>query len=176
MLKRSLLVAATMLASCAPASAEQQPFTLDLGHAYIGWQIDHFGYSDTVGQFRTFDGTFLIDEEAPKNSQIRFVIQAASIDSNHPGRDNHLRAPDFLNVEAFPTIEFVSTAIEMTDDESGIITGDLTFMGVTKPFSMTFRKTADAPFAEFFPDMTSSAPSGSRRRDGLTGSPTGSMS
>lgn len=147
----STLIVGIALVGCSLASAEPKPFTLDLGHAYVGWEIDHFGYSDTVGQFNTFDGVFLIDENAPENSQISFVIQAASIDSNHPGRDNHLRAPDFLNVEDFPTIEFVSTGIAMTDDTNGVITGDLTCMGITKPFSMTFTKTADAPFAEFLP-------------------------
>ncbi|MEL7452038.1 MAG: YceI family protein, partial [Pseudomonadota bacterium] len=133
------------------AAAEPQPFTLDLGHAFIGWEIDHFGYSNTVGQFRTFDGNFEIDENNPENSRISFTIDSASIDSNHTGRDNHLRGADFLDVEAYPSIRFVSTRIEMTDAESGLVTGDLTFKGVTKPFSLMFRVTGDASFAEFLP-------------------------
>lgn len=147
----SSALAALVLASCLPASADTKPFTLDLGHAYIGWEIDHFGYSNTVGQFRTFDGTFLIDEETPENSEIEFTIQAASIDSNHVGRDNHLRAADFLNVEQFPTIDFKSTQIVMNGEDTGTVTGDLTFMGIAKPFSMDFRVTDDAPFAAFLP-------------------------
>lgn len=144
-------LASIVLASYLPASAEPQPFTLDLGHAYIGWEIDHFGYSNTVGQFRTFDGTFLIDEMAPESSEIEFSIQAASIDSNHVGRDNHLRAADFLDVERFPTIDFKSTQIVMKGEDTGTVTGDLTFMGITKPFSMDFKITDDAPFAGFLP-------------------------
>lgn len=144
-------LASLVLASYLPALADPQLFTLDLGHAYIGWEIDHFGYSNTVGQFRTFDGKFLIDEDTPENSEIEFTIQAASIDSNHVGRDNHLRAPDFLNVEQFPTIDFKSTEIAMQGDDAGIVTGDLTFMGITKPFSMHFKVTDDAQFAAFLP-------------------------
>lgn len=139
------------LISCMPSSAAPQPYMLDLGHAYIGWEIDHFGYSNTVGQFRTFDGTFLIDETSPENSKISFTIQAASIDSNHIGRDNHLRASDFLNVEKYPTIHFISTKIEFADEATGSLTGDLTFMGITKPFSLEFKVTGDAPFAAFLP-------------------------
>ena len=147
----SSALAALVLASCWPTSAELKPFTLDLGHAYIGWEIDHFGYSNTVGQFRTFDGVFLIDEDMPENSEIEFTIQASSIDSNHIGRDNHLRAADFLNVEQFPTIDFESTQIVMSSNDTGIVTGDLTFMGITKPFSMNFQVSDDAPFAAFLP-------------------------
>ncbi len=133
------------------ATAAQRPFTLDLGHAYVGWEIQHFEYSKTVGRFDKFDGEFLIDEENPEKSSVRFVIDAASINSNHAGRDNHLRAADYLNVAAHPEIRFVSTKIDMADEASGVITGDLTFRGVTKPFSMRFRMTADAPFASFLP-------------------------
>lgn len=143
--------AGLVLSSCFPVSAEPQPFTLDLGHAYVGWEIDHFGYSNTVGQFRTFDGFFLIDEAEPKNSEIEFTIQAASIDSNHVGRDNHLRAADFLNVEEFPTIDFKSTEIVLNGENSGVVTGDLTFMGVTQQLSLDFKVTDDAPFAGFLP-------------------------
>lgn len=152
-MKRQILSAICFLYAYTPqlAFAEPEAYTLDLGHAYIGWEIDHFGYSNTVGQFRTFDGVFLIDENAPENSQITFTIDAASIDSNHKGRDTHLRSAEFLDVETYAKIRFVSTKIEMTDTETGIVTGDLTFKGITKPFALNFRMTGRAPFAEFLP-------------------------
>ena len=134
-----------------PALAERKPFTLDLGHAYIGWEIDHFGYSNTVGQFREFDGVFEIDEAQPENSRIEFTIDAVSIDSNHRGRDNHLRAADFLNVEQFPSITFVSTHIEMIDAVNGKVTGDLSFYGSVSPLTLTFKVTDDASFPAFLP-------------------------
>jgi polyisoprenoid-binding protein YceI len=151
MMKISTLAASLIFAGVAPAFAQPHLFTLDLGHAYVGWEIDHFGYSNTVGQFRAFDGFFMIDEDEPEKSKISFTIEAKSIDSNHVGRDNHLRSSDFLDVEAYPTIEFVSTDIEMTNASSGVISGDLTFKGITKPFSLDFRMTGAAPFAEFLP-------------------------
>ncbi len=151
-MRKSLIgVAALSVCVAAPARSETRTYTLDLGHAHVGWEIDHFGYSNTIGQFRTFDGEFEIDEANPEKSRIRFTIDAASIDSNHVGRDNHLRAADYLDVAAFPTITFVSTDIAMADEKSGAVTGDLTFRGVTKPFSLDFRVTDDAPFAEFLP-------------------------
>lgn len=146
-----LLAAAILLASLSPVQAETKLLTLDLGHAFVGWEIDHFGYSNTVGQFRQFDGEFLVDEQQLDKSQIRFTIQVESIDSNHVGRDNHLRAKDMLDVMSYPTIEFVSTSILMNSSQSGSITGDLSFMGTTESFSLEFVITDDSKFAEFLP-------------------------
>ncbi|MEL7023926.1 MAG: YceI family protein [Pseudomonadota bacterium] len=145
------VLTALLLASSSIAFAEPEPLTLDLGHAYFGWEIDHFEYSNTVGQFREFDGSFVVDTDNLENSEISFVVQTASIASNHSGRDNHLRAADLLNANEFPTIEFISTDIEMSDDAHGVISGDLTFMGTTMPFSMAFQVTGDAKFAAFLP-------------------------
>ncbi len=152
MMRQFVFAGVSVCALTTLAAAEPTPWTLDLGHAYIGWEIDHFGYSNTVGQFRTFDGVFLIDEDNPEDSRITFTIDAASIDSNHVGRDNHLRAADMLNVAEFPDITFTSTSIVMTDATSGAITGDVTFLGTTKPLTLAFAITTDAPYAEFLPN------------------------
>ncbi len=146
-----ILAGASLLATANAANSAPTPYTLDLGHSYFGWQIDHFGYSNTVGQFRQFDGEFLIDEANFENSSVTFTINVSSIDSNHVGRDNHLRAKDMLNVEAFPSITFVSSTIKLNDEQSGTITGNLTFMGTTKPFSLAFNITDVADFADFLP-------------------------
>ena len=147
---RPIALLTTLLATS--ALAEPREWTLDLGHAYIGWEIDHMGLSRTLGQFRDYDGTFLIDEEAPENSQITFTVQAASVDSNHIGRDNHIRNPDYLNAEAFPEITFTSTEVQMLTPTSGKLHGDLTMLGVTAPLTLDFTMVADRPYPAFIPN------------------------
>ena len=122
-LKKAALAASLIFATTS-AHAQQQERTLDLGHAHIGWEIDHMNMANTVGRFNEFDGTFLIDEADPANSQISFTIQAASIDSNHVGRDNHVRNADYLNVAQFPEITFTSTEEQMLPPTTGILSGD----------------------------------------------------
>jgi len=51
------------------------------------------GLSRTNGRFNTFDGEFMLDDEDFSNSKVKFNIDANSVDSNHLGRDNHLRTP-----------------------------------------------------------------------------------
>ncbi|WP_299283880.1 YceI family protein [uncultured Tateyamaria sp.] len=148
---RTLPLAALLMAATT-AQAAPTEWTLDLGHAHIGWEINHMGLSRTVGRFNSFDGTFLIDEEAPENSQITFTIDAASIDSNHEARDTHLRHSDYLDVEAAPQITFTSTDILMLTPTSGKLTGDLSLRGQTAPVTLDFKMIRDRTYPDFIPD------------------------
>lgn len=134
------------------AEAEPKPWVLDLGHAHIGWEIDHMGLSRTVGQFRTFDGTFLIDEENPSQSHITFTVQTASIDSNHRERDAHLMNEDYFDVDVFPEMTFVSERVQMLTPSSGKVHGQLTMVGQTAPLTIDFRMVRDRTYPEFIPN------------------------
>ena len=85
----------------------------------------------------------------PKNiagSSVRVSLDAGSIDTGQEARDQHLRSADFLETEAHPTIDFVSTRIEPAGDAYRIH-GDLTIRGVTRPAVL------DAEFAGTVPNM-----------------------
>jgi polyisoprenoid-binding protein YceI len=83
------------------------------------------------GQFDKVSGTVTIDSDRPARSSVHAVIDASSINTREAQRDAHLRSPDFLDVERFPTIEFRSTKVAQTDDGYAV-TGDLTIHGVTR--------------------------------------------
>lgn len=148
---RPTLFAAAFLAATS-ATAEPVEWTLDLGHAYIGWEIDHMNMANTVGRFNEFDGTFLIDETDPANSQITFMINAASVDSNHAGRDNHIRNADYLNVAAHPEISFVSTTVQMLTPTTGKLMGDLEMLGITAPVELDFELVNRRTYPDFIPN------------------------
>ncbi|MEM8824025.1 MAG: YceI family protein [Pseudomonadota bacterium] len=146
---KNLLVAALLLPTT--LAAEQREWTLDLGHAHIGWEIGHMGLSNTVGRFERFDGTFLIDEQDPANSAITFEIEVPSIDSNHRGRDEHLRSADYFDASNHPTITFASTRIDMLTPTTGKLTGDLTMRGQTAPVTLDFQLVRDRRYPDFIP-------------------------
>ena len=148
---RPTLLIAAMIAATS-VHAERREYTLDKGHAHIGWDVYHMGYSRTAGRFNEFDGTFLIDFDAPEDSKITFTIDASSIDSNHVGRDNHLRAADYLNVDEHGEITFESTEVAMLTPTTGKLAGDLTLLGVSAPIELDFTMTRDAPYPAFLPN------------------------
>ncbi|MGB0660404.1 MAG: YceI family protein [Mangrovicoccus sp.] len=151
MLKKTLTLLVPLILS-SQASAEPRPWTLDLGHAHIGWEIDHMDLSRTVGRFDKFHGSFLIDEEHPENSKITVVIDTGSVNSNHIGRDNHIRNGDYLNVPAFPEASFTSTDITMTSDTEGKMAGMLSMLGVKAPLTLDFTVVADRAYPDYIPN------------------------
>ena len=66
------------------------------------------------------------------------TIQAASIDTRNEQRDAHLRSNDFLALEEYPEITFVSTGVQQTGQTSVELTGDLTIRGVTNTVTIPF--------------------------------------
>ena len=102
-------------------------------HAFINFKTGHMGFSMLHGRFNDFDGSFSWDADNPEDSKVEVVINTASVDSNHAERDKHLRTSDFLNVDKHPQATFKSTSVEVTGENTALVTGDFTFNGVTKP-------------------------------------------
>ncbi|MEC7029178.1 MAG: YceI family protein, partial [Pseudomonadota bacterium] len=92
------------------------------------------------------------DRENPANSAVEVTIQTASIDMDMEKWDDHLKNADFFNVEEFPTMTFKSSAIEVTGEKTGKITGDLTLLGVTKPVTLDVvsHKAGEFPMGDMY--------------------------
>ena len=105
-------------------------------HAFIQFRIKHLGYSWLYGRFDDFKGQFTFDKDNPEVSRVEVEIDVASINTNHTERDKHLRGKDFFNVEKYPKATFVSTKLERTGENTGIMKGNLTLKGVTKPVTI----------------------------------------
>ncbi|MEL6373924.1 MAG: YceI family protein [Pseudomonadota bacterium] len=126
-------LATAPIAATPAIAAETYAIDVKGAHASINFRVKHLGYSWLTGRFDNFDGSFTFDKNNPAASKINVVIETASVNSNHAARDKHLRSADFLNVAAHPKATFESTAIKVTGEDTAIITGNFTFLGVTKP-------------------------------------------
>ena len=126
---------AAAVAVAGPAGAAET-YTFDKGHTEIIFAYNHLGNSTQSGTFNDYDGTIVIDEKDPTKSTVDVTIKAASIDSGVTALDEHLRGGDFFDVEKFPDIRFVSTAVKPISKTQVEITGDLTIKDNTKPVIM----------------------------------------
>lgn len=109
-------------------------WTIDGTHSDVTFTVRHLGVSKVRGRFAQVETT-IVTAEKLADSTVTTTIQAASIDTNNEGRDEHVRGAEFLDVENFPTITFTSTAVRAEDGEF-FIDGDLTIHGVTKPVTL----------------------------------------
>jgi polyisoprenoid-binding protein YceI len=118
-------------AECQPAVAET--YQVDPVHSSFVFRVKHFNVGYIHGRFNDVSGTVTFDPDKPEAASFDIQVKAASIDSNNPKRDQHLRGPDFFNVKEFPTIAFKSKEVKPLGDKMYEVTGDLTLHGVTQP-------------------------------------------
>ena len=105
----------------------------DNSHSSVNFHVRHLMVSKVHGQFHDWTGVLELDDADLSRSRIEVAIEAASVDTREPKRDDHLRSPDFLDVARFPKITFASTKIERTGDDRAAVHGELTIHGVARP-------------------------------------------
>jgi polyisoprenoid-binding protein YceI len=115
-----------------PSSARAADFNIDPFHSSISFRIKHV-IGKVTGHFDKFTGSFTYEENKPQAWSAMATIEAISINTGIEKRDNHLRSPDFFDVQKFPTLVFKSTGITDVEGNKAKLHGDLTIHGVTKP-------------------------------------------
>jgi polyisoprenoid-binding protein YceI len=125
--------------------AEDYVIDTDKAHAFIQFRIKHLGYSWLYGRFNDFQGTFSYDEKQPQKAKVSVTLKTASIDTNFAERDKHLRSDDFFDVKKYPESKFVSTSYTPTGNGDGLLKGDLTLHGVTKPVTVVVKEIGAGP-------------------------------
>ncbi len=113
-----------------------QTFEIDPVHSSVGFTIRHI-VSNVRGRFTDFSGTIVYDPEEIENSSVNVVIKSVSIDTDNEKRDNHLRSPDFFDVEKYPEITFKSTKV-VKEGEKYILHGVFNMHGAEKNISFPF--------------------------------------
>jgi polyisoprenoid-binding protein YceI len=112
-------------------------YTFDPAHTTVEFIGKHM-FTKTRGRFTEAEGTITIAER-PEDSSVDVTLKAASLQSNSEMRDGHLAGPDFLNVEAFPEITFVSSSVRLGEGRSFELDGDLTIKDITRPVRLEGR-------------------------------------
>jgi polyisoprenoid-binding protein YceI len=124
-------------------------YVIDPAHTSVEFIGRHLMITKVRGRFADVSGTITVDEE-PERSHVEVEIKVASIDTGEPRRDDHLRSPDFFDVEKYPAITFRSTEVEATSSGSWAVTGDLTVRDVSRPVTLQveFDGASASPFGD----------------------------
>ena len=107
-------------------------YVIDPSHSTAGFKVRHLMVANVRGEFSGVSGTVVFDAENPANSKVEAAIDATTIQTRDSQRDQHLKSADFLDVEKFPRITFVSKKVAPAGEGEWKVTGDLTIHGVTK--------------------------------------------
>lgn len=139
-------------ASTAPVElkAPSGVYNLDPTHANLQWSVLHNSVSNYTARFNVYSAKLNLDAADLSKSSIELTIDPTSVDANYTGdyvgthaqsgfkswNEDIAKAADKLNAGAFSQITFKSTNVALTGPRTADVTGDLTFLGVTKPVTM----------------------------------------
>src|SRR5712664_3502197 len=126
-------ITATLAAVLAlPGHAANSTWQIDPNHSAAQFAVRHLTISTVRGAFTKVSGTVQLDDKDIAKSSVDVTIDAASVDTRVPDRDNDLRSDRFFDAEKYPTLTFKSTKVEQVETGKLKVTGDLTIHGVTK--------------------------------------------
>lgn len=113
-------------------------WTLDPYHTAVGFSAKHLGVATVRGHFTKVDAEVALDNpEDPTTASGTVTIDAASITTSNDQRDGHLRSPDFLDVEKYPSITFALKSVERAGDNY-TVRGDLTIKDITQEIALDY--------------------------------------
>jgi polyisoprenoid-binding protein YceI len=104
-------------------------------HSSIGFAIKHSGVATFRGSLGDLQATLVAGEDGVA-LEGRAAVDSISI-ADPPELRAHILGPDFFDAENHPRIEFRSTEVELADDGSAKVSGDLTIRGVTRRVDAT---------------------------------------
>lgn len=116
-------------------AAQPVEYEIDPAHSSVEFSVRHLGVSNVKGKFTKFSGTIWYNESDVTQSSATVTVDAASIDTAEPKRDEHLRSADFFDVAKFPDIRFRSMGITSVGDKY-VVKGYLTMHGATKEIAI----------------------------------------
>ena len=120
-------------------------WSIDPGHAEVGFVGRHLVFTKVRGRFRGVEGAVVIGDD-PADTTVDVVIDVASVDSGDETRDDHLRSAELFDVATFPTVTFTNARVTGQDGATFTVVGDLTIKGVTR------RVVLDAEYLGFQAD------------------------
>lgn len=151
----SALIALTLAVPTVSAQslkgADTDTYAVESSHAFLTWSVKHNDLSTYTVTFTDFDAALNFDSDTPENSTLSVTINPLGLQTVYPDpkkraewEEELSKDKKFLNADNFPAITFNSTQVTRTDEFTGTVTGDLTFLGLTKPVTLDVKYNGSA--------------------------------
>ncbi len=125
------------------ASEGIRSYVLDSAHCGVRFSIRHFMISQVHGQFTQVSGAVQYDPADIGSLQVNAVIEAASLSTGNPARDEHVKSADFLDAAQFSQITYHSDKAEVQPDGTLLLKGEMTLHGVGKPVDLHVKERSE---------------------------------
>ena len=130
-------IAATLLFGATIAGATTSyNFTIDAGASSVDAKVAFMGIGNRKALFPAVRGTVALTPDAMDRINLDVMIDATQLRADDSLTTNRLKGDAFFNVAKYPTVRFQGTDLSMATQTSGIVRGNLTARGVTRPVTL----------------------------------------
>jgi polyisoprenoid-binding protein YceI len=145
----TLALSGLLAFSQAAQGARPETWTFDPVHTQILFFADHLGFSKAVGRLKLQQGWFQFDPDDWSSAKADVVVDIGSLDMGEAGWTKKMLSSAFFDTERWPTARFISTSLEKTGKDTGVLHGDLWLLGERKAVDLevTFNRIGGDPYA-----------------------------
>ncbi len=145
MFRRSFSLALILLSSfytygaTAAEAALGGEYTLTRQYGSVFFKVFHQQYLNLVGRFDDYSGKLTLDPANLANSQLTATVKMTSLnmaETEAETVDTIVNSSAWFNAGIFPSATFTSTSATVTGENEVDFHGDLTFVGMTKPWTL----------------------------------------
>ncbi len=115
-----------------PAHAKAGTYQVESSHTRILFSVSHMGFTTWYGDFTGAAGTLTLDPAKLSATSFDITVPVDSVSTTNAKLDGELKSPEWFDAAKYPTIEFKSEKVVRTGHDTALVTGELTFHGVTK--------------------------------------------
>ena len=119
-----------------PAQVEPGTYAVEPQHTQVLFGVSHMGFTTYYGYFSDASGVLTLSTKDPSASTLQVQVPVSTVSTQSEKLTGELKDADWFNAAKFPTMTFVSTAVQPTGPDSAQVTGNLTLHGVTRPVTL----------------------------------------
>ncbi len=116
-----------------PADVKAGTYQVEPTHTRVLFAVSHMGFTTWYGNFTGVSGSLTLDPKALAKTSFDITIPANSVTTTNTTLDGELNSPEWFDTAKYPTITFKSEKVVRTGHDTALVTGELTFHGVTRP-------------------------------------------
>ena len=150
-MRSSLICGACLLLAVTiaqPGLVQAAPWKVDRSHSFVHFEVWHLGIFPFPGRFKKHRIELDYRPDDVEQSQVDVRIPVRSLETDDGVMNDILVSDQFFDANNFPEMRFVSTGIRRTGENTAVIDGELTIIGITRPVSLDakFHGKAKHPF------------------------------
>jgi polyisoprenoid-binding protein YceI len=107
-------------------------YELDRTHSSVDFEVTHMQVSTFRASFADVDVRLTV-ENGTSQLEGRVVVESASIGDPPEFREHVVRSSDFFDADSHPEITFRSTSVDLHEDGTAAVAGELAIRGLSLP-------------------------------------------